>query len=84
MTVANIYEAKTQLSKLIQSVLNGEEVIIAKAGNPIIELIQYKPRIKQKKRRFGTLKGKIKWDEETFHKADAEIQNLFLKSTLDV
>ncbi len=35
MTTVNIHEAKTQLSKLLQRVMNGEEIIIAKAGKPI-------------------------------------------------
>ncbi len=35
----NIHEAKTQLSKLIQQALKGEEVIIAKDGAPIVKII---------------------------------------------
>jgi prevent-host-death family protein len=35
----NIHEAKTQLSKLIQRALHGEEVIIAKDGQPVVRLI---------------------------------------------
>lgn len=31
----NIHEAKTHFSKLIERVLNGEEVVIAKAGKPV-------------------------------------------------
>lgn len=39
MTVTvNIHEAKTTLSKLIQRALDGEEVIIAKAGKPLVHL----------------------------------------------
>ena len=32
MKIANIHEAKSQLSKLIEHAMNGEEVVIAKAG----------------------------------------------------
>lgn len=35
MTTVNIHEAKTQLSKLIQRVMNGEQIIIAKGGKPV-------------------------------------------------
>ena len=36
MTVTvNVHEAKTHFSKLLQRVLNGEEIIIAKAGTPV-------------------------------------------------
>ena len=38
MHQVNIHEAKTQLSKLIQEALNGEEVIIAKGNKPLIRL----------------------------------------------
>jgi prevent-host-death family protein len=37
----NIHEAKTHLSKLLERVRNGEEIVIAKAGNPIARLIPY-------------------------------------------
>lgn len=39
MTTTNIHEAKTQLSKLIEQAVNGEEVIIAKAGRPMVRLV---------------------------------------------
>ena len=68
MTVVNIHEAKTQLSALIQKVLNGEEVIIAKNNKPVVSLNKVK---KQPKKRtgFGSLKGKVWfsddcWDED--------------------
>ena len=41
MKIFNIHEAKTQLSKLIESALAGEEIIIAKAGKPLVRLIPY-------------------------------------------
>ncbi|MEM9922492.1 MAG: type II toxin-antitoxin system prevent-host-death family antitoxin [Cyanobacteria bacterium P01_D01_bin.50] len=39
MRITNIHEAKTNLSKLIEAVLGGEDVIIAKAGKPPIRMI---------------------------------------------
>ena len=42
MTIqVNIHEAKTHLSELLQRVMNGEEVVIAKAGEPIARLMPY-------------------------------------------
>ncbi|MBM4429846.1 MAG: type II toxin-antitoxin system Phd/YefM family antitoxin [Chloroflexi bacterium] len=38
MTQVNIHEAKTNLSRLLKRVLNGEEIVIAKAGKPIARL----------------------------------------------
>lgn len=39
----NIHEAKTHFSKLLQRVLDGEEVIIARAGQPVAVLSPLKP-----------------------------------------
>lgn len=43
MEIANIHEAKSQLSKLIELAMNGEEVIIAKAGTPMVRLVPIQP-----------------------------------------
>ena len=58
MYITNISEAKAQLSALIERALAGEEVIIGKAGKPVVKLIRYQRSEKQ--RRPGALKGKIK------------------------
>ena len=58
MQIANISEAKAQLSALIEKVMAGEEVIIGKAGKPVARLIKYENN--RKARRPGALKGKIK------------------------
>ncbi len=39
MTVVNIHQAKTHLSRLLERVAAGEEVVIAKAGKPIARLV---------------------------------------------
>lgn len=39
----NVYEAKTQLSKLIERALRGEDVIIARAGKPAVRLVKWEP-----------------------------------------
>jgi prevent-host-death family protein len=54
---ANMHEAKSKLSQLVESALMGEEVIIAKSGKPAVRLVPCKP---SKKRVFGQFKGKIK------------------------
>lgn len=53
----NIHEAKTHLSRLLQRVMNGEEVIIAKAGRPVARLSPYLPPAEQ--RTPGNDAGKI-------------------------
>ncbi len=42
--MVNVHEAKTHLSKLLQRVINGEEIVIAKAGKPVARLTSYLPR----------------------------------------
>lgn len=39
MEITNIHEAKSQLSKLIERAVSGEEVIIARAGQPMVRLV---------------------------------------------
>jgi antitoxin (DNA-binding transcriptional repressor) of toxin-antitoxin stability system len=57
-TIINIHEAKTHLSKIIDEVAAGGEVIIAKAGKPMARLSAFTPKTRPKK--LGLLKGKIK------------------------
>ena len=47
----NLYDAKTNLSKLVDRAAAGEEIVIAKAGKPKAKLVPYLPP--RKKRRFG-------------------------------
>ncbi|MEN9989554.1 MAG: hypothetical protein RL508_533 [Actinomycetota bacterium] len=49
--VVNIHEAKTHLSRLVEDVLAGESITIAKAGVPMVDLTIHT----QTKRRFGSL-----------------------------
>jgi len=39
--IVNIHEAKTHLSRLIERVAAGEEIVIGKAGRPIARLVPY-------------------------------------------
>jgi prevent-host-death family protein len=79
MTIVNVLEAKTQLSKLIDAVESGREseVIIARNGKPAVRLV---PLAKPKQVvRLGLAEGKyppIDW--EAFKAADKEIEAMFL------
>jgi prevent-host-death family protein len=57
-SVVNIHEAKTHLSRIVDEVAAGAEVIIAKAGKPMARLSPIATPVKPKK--LGLLKGKIK------------------------
>lgn len=56
-TTVNIFEAKTQLSKLIEMAEKGEDVVIARAGKPVVRLTKLAPE--KKPIIFGLMKGKI-------------------------
>lgn len=64
MTITNIHEAKTHLSKLIERVQRGEEIIIGKAGQPVAKLVPYR-HARKPRRPGGSWKGKI-WMAEDF------------------
>lgn len=52
----NMHEAKTELSRLVERALAGEEVIIARAGVPVVRLVPVVPR---GKRKLGQWAGRI-------------------------
>ena len=56
--IVNIHQAKTNLSRLVEEVALGGEIIIAKAGKPVAKLTPLAP--KKKPIRFDLLKGKVK------------------------
>jgi len=74
MTITNMYQAKTQLSALVDSALSGEEVIIARAGKLLVRLVPYNPSMKP--RVPGLLKGKIQIPDD-FDQTSEEIISLF-------
>jgi len=55
--VVNIHAAKTHLSRLIDQVAAGEEVVIARAGKPVARLVPLAPE--RPKRVLGMLRGQI-------------------------
>lgn len=64
MHIVNIHEAKTQLSRLLEKVENGEEVVIARAGQPIARLSVYREP-QRKISPPGGMRGEI-WIAEDF------------------
>jgi prevent-host-death family protein len=53
----NIHEAKTHLSKLLERVAKGDQIVIGKAGKPVARLVPYESA--QRARRPGAWKGKV-------------------------
>ncbi len=60
MRTVNIHAAKTHLSRLLDDVANGEEVIIARAGRPVARLVPLQQEATPGRRRLGVLAGKLK------------------------
>ena len=62
MKMTNIHEAKTHLSRLVERVAQGEEIIIAKAGKPMAKLVPY--RLSKEPRQPGAWRGKVKISDD--------------------
>ena len=74
MKIVNIHEAKTQLSKYLQEVAEGHEVVIGRYGEPIARLVPYvadKPTYK-----LGLLKGRLTVRHD-FDAVDDDVQDAF-------
>ena len=64
MTIVSVHEAKTHLSRLIEKVLAGEEVVISRNKEPVVRLVREGPP--RKTPLLGAFKGKISFDESFF------------------
>ena len=58
MKTVNIQLAKTHLSRLVEEAVAGEEIILAKAGKPMVRLIPFQPDVSP--RTPGAWKGKVR------------------------
>ncbi len=75
MVMTNIHEAKTHLSRLIKEVVAGKEVVISKAGKPLVKLIPYS--VSKTPRKLGHLKGKIKISKDFDEELPKKLLDLF-------
>jgi len=73
----NIHEAKTQFSKLIERAQAGEEIVVAKAGKPVVRIVAIEvAKPSSGPRGFGFAKGLIQLRED-FDEPDPELEELF-------
>lgn len=80
MITANVHDAKTNLSKLLAKVAEGEQVMITNRGKPVAQLV--KPKKKSSatmKDVVGSMKGKIHYAPD-YDQADQEILDMFEES----
>ena len=68
--VINVYEAKTHLSKLLDRVAEGEELVLGRAGRPIARLVPY--REMRQPRKPGRLAGRV-WIAPDFDETPEDI-----------
>ncbi|MEO6913959.1 MAG: type II toxin-antitoxin system Phd/YefM family antitoxin [Candidatus Baltobacteraceae bacterium] len=57
MKAVNLYEAKTQLSKLTAAAIAGEDIVIAKNGKPLVRLVPV--QVRKRSDAFGTDRGAV-------------------------
>lgn len=69
-----MHEAKTHLSRLVDDVANGEDVVIAKAGKPVAKLVPFVETAKPRKP--GSWKGKV-WISPDFDDPMPELEDAF-------
>ncbi len=79
MMKVNMHEAKSQLSRLGKLAWEGEQIVIAKAGEPYLRLVPF--REKKTKRKLGALKGQI-WIAPDFDETPQEVIDAFWNSKI--
>ena len=77
----NLYEAKTQLSRLVEEAAKGEEIVIAKNDKPIARLVALAKPKRLKKRRLGSSNHRF-IEVGSRADADAEVAKMFEDSKL--
>ncbi len=73
MEVFNVHEAKTNLSRLLERVIQGEEIVIARGGRPVAKLVA----LAREPRRPGRQKGRIHVGPDFDEPLPQEIQAAF-------
>jgi prevent-host-death family protein len=76
MQITNISEAKASLSRLVEKVLQGEEVIIGKAGKPVVRLVPFDLDATPRRLGAGAWRGQI-WIADDFDELPDNLWQLF-------
>ena len=77
MITANVHDAKTNLSKLLAKVAEGEQVLITNRGKPVAQLIKPKKELHASLKGLrGSMKGKL-WVSPNFEWTEKELDELF-------
>ncbi|CAN5770138.1 hypothetical protein BH23DEI1_BH23DEI1_21910 [soil metagenome] len=76
MRITNIAEAKATLSKLVERAMQGEEVIIGKAGKPVAKLVPFEHDTSPRDLEQGIWEGKV-WLADDFDELPAGVKVAF-------
>ncbi len=71
----NVHEAKTHLSKLLERVQLGEEIVIARSGKPVARLVAVKEP--GRRREPGSARGQIRMAEDFDAPLPEDMQRFF-------
>ena len=74
----NMHEAKTHLSRLVERVEGGEEIVISRAGKPAAKLVP----VKLGPRKLGGWESMEMPSDEEWERMDKEIEQLFEESEI--
>ena len=76
LSVTNVAEAKTHLSKLIKRALAGEEVVISKHGKPVVKLVPYEHDTNSRNMDVRVWEGEV-WMAEDFDELSDDLIKAF-------
>ena len=74
METVNVHHAKTHLSKLLERVERGEQIVIARAGKPVARLVPHPANLEPRK--LGGMEGQI-WMAPDFDDWTPELEEMF-------
>lgn len=77
MRAVNMHEAKTHLSRLVESAANGDPFIIARAGRPVVKVITGDSPMPGEECRIGFLEGQISVPPDFDRMGSSEIEGIF-------
>ena len=77
MQIVNIHQAKTHLSQLVEQAVQGEPVVIAKAGKPLVKVTALDAHTGAQPRRLGFLAGQIAVPDDFDRMGEGVIEQMF-------
>ena len=80
MKTVNMHEAKTHLSRLVEEAAAGEDIVIARAGKPVVRLVAFAAPAGPRK--LGLLTGRVVESSDAWTR-DPELESLFYSGSVE-